>query len=94
MPNVDGMLPTRNTSHAPASDRGTRGEQFLINGAPLYLEENPQVVSNSHEVLTARSVWDCSLMLAKYVEKHTAHFRGKTVLELGNASVCVYVHSC
>jgi len=60
------------------------GERFLINGAPLFLEENPHVSSDSHVVLTAVSVWDCSLMLAKFVEHHADNFRGKTVLELGS----------
>lgn len=54
----------------------------MIKGRPLYLGEK-QVVSTSHEVMTAASVWDCSLMLAKYVERHAALFRGMTVLELG-----------
>jgi len=66
---------------------GGRGERFVINGAPLYLGENPQVASASHEVLTAASVWDCSLMLAKYVERHAERFRGKTVLELGAQTI-------
>jgi predicted nicotinamide N-methyase len=62
----------------------THGKRFIVNGTPLYLQQKPHVSSSSHAVLTAASVWDCSLMLAKYVEKHAQHFRGKTVLELGS----------
>jgi len=60
------------------------GNPFVVDGTPLYLEADPQVLSLAHAELTAASVWDCSLMLAKYVEKHKQRFKGKTVLELGS----------
>eukprot|EP00961_Rhodomonas_salina_P156962 2113014-Rhodomonas_salina.1 len=46
------------------------------------------VESEQHEVKTAGSIWDCSLVLAKYVAKHTETLiKGKSVLELGSGQV-------
>ena len=85
-PHVD-FRPSEAGACSEASAHGGEshgGERFLINGAPLVLEENPRVSSDSHVVRTAVSVWDCSLMLAKFVEHHADDFRGKVVLELGS----------
>ena len=86
-PRIDFAPPTPEclASAAPDVEReAVRGKRFMILGTPMYLEDKPKVSSSSHTVKTSTSVWDCSLMLAKFVEKHEPEFRGKTVLELGS----------
>ena len=86
-PRIDFAPPTPEclASAAPDVEReAVRGKRFMILGTPMYLEDKPKVSSSSHTVKTSASVWDCSLMLAKFVEKHEPEFRGKTVLELGS----------
>lgn len=80
---VHASLGPKETNPAGRCERKL-GNPFVVNGTPLYLEADPQVLSLAHAELTAASVWDCSLMLAKYVEKHKQRFKGKTVLELGS----------
>ncbi|KAG0346291.1 hypothetical protein BG004_001999 [Podila humilis] len=80
----------------PAGSEGT-GEPFYINKQRLVLapkhqnnEVNRKMESaeyDLHTSRTAKSVWDCSIVLSKYLEalamKHTGFWKGKSVIELG-----------
>eukprot|EP00282_Hemiselmis_andersenii_P015141 CAMPEP_0114157062 /NCGR_PEP_ID=MMETSP0043_2-20121206/26409_1 /TAXON_ID=464988 /ORGANISM="Hemiselmis andersenii, Strain CCMP644" /LENGTH=173 /DNA_ID=CAMNT_0001252581 /DNA_START=113 /DNA_END=631 /DNA_ORIENTATION=+ len=79
-------------------DETTGGEylgiRFLVGGKPLLLDKQVTVDTDSHTEKTAGSVWDCSLVLAKYLEKHRERLlRGKHVLELGSGQGVVGI-SC
>lgn len=47
------------------------------------------VESEQHEVKTAGSIWDCSLVLAKYVAKHT-----ETLIKVLSSLCDVTLESC
>lgn len=68
-----------------AATTGIRGMRFMVGGKPLLLDKSVGVDSESHTEKTAGSVWDCSLVLAKYLEnKSEALLVGKHVAELGS----------
>ena len=57
----------------------------MVGGKPLLLDKSVGVDSESHTEKTAGSVWDCSLVLAKYLEnKSESLLVGKHVAELGS----------
>ncbi|KAI9209754.1 putative methyltransferase-domain-containing protein [Polychytrium aggregatum] len=73
----------------------SNGTPFTINGQPLYLEspslEEPDRADMEHEVKTAYTVWDCSLVLSKFLEHHSRsqpdsrfNIQGKRLIELGS----------
>lgn len=68
-----------------AAATGMRGTRFMVGGRPLLLNKSVGVDSESHTEKTAGSVWDCSLVLAKYLESNReALLEGKHVVELGS----------
>jgi hypothetical protein len=65
---------------------GTDDNYFYINGIPIWLSDTRQVLGNEeqdHVIRTASSLWDCGVILAKYLEKHPDLVCGKRVIELG-----------
>jgi hypothetical protein len=64
------------------------GVPFTISGRNLYLVHDREIDSEDHAERTAGSIWDCSLVLAKYLARHTDQLiRGKRVIELGSGQV-------
>ncbi|RUS15253.1 hypothetical protein BC937DRAFT_92697 [Endogone sp. FLAS-F59071] len=66
------------------------GDMFTIAGRPIYLsekaeDERQELESEEHTVRTAGSVWDCGIILAKYLEKQVASLalKDRRVIELG-----------
>ncbi|KAJ3040506.1 hypothetical protein HDV00_010815 [Rhizophlyctis rosea] len=73
-------------------------DRFTINNRPLFVDfrdgkdqvEGDTEEGLSHEVKTAFTVWDCSLILAKYLEYQSVggagvhNVKGKRVVELGS----------
>ncbi|CAG8456091.1 3875_t:CDS:2 [Paraglomus occultum] len=64
--------------------------RFKINSKPIFLnvdDETNQLTSEHHTIRTSESVWDASLILAKYLEKQVEQEQldivGKRVIELG-----------
>eukprot|EP00123_Amoebidium_parasiticum_P008242 comp18672_c0_seq2/m.20345 comp18672_c0_seq2/g.20345 ORF comp18672_c0_seq2/g.20345 comp18672_c0_seq2/m.20345 type:complete len:106 (-) comp18672_c0_seq2:722-1039(-) len=63
--------------------------RLTIKGMPLYLQpQRPEGEDTPHTVLTAGSVWDCSVVLAKYLDQCSIRgncwVKGKRVLEVGD----------
>ncbi|ORX79702.1 S-adenosyl-L-methionine-dependent methyltransferase [Basidiobolus meristosporus CBS 931.73] len=73
----------------------TRANRFLVNGVPVYLEESGREDVEEHTKRTAFTVWDCSLVLAKYLEKqkNSLDLDSKRVLELGSGKGIVGISS-
>lgn len=68
--------------HSKGSSRGLR---FIVGGKPLLLDKSVSIDSDSHTEKTAGSVWDCSLVLAKYLEMNSETLlKDKHVMELGS----------
>jgi len=69
----------------PKRGSGTIKKRFSIAGRNMYLKGEPHVDSSDHAEQTAGSIWDCSLVLAKYLEKHSQRYlKDHHVLELGS----------
>ncbi|KAI9286852.1 putative methyltransferase-domain-containing protein [Umbelopsis sp. AD052] len=59
---------------------------FYINNVPVWLSDSRQDMDEEeqdHVIRTASSLWDCGVILAKYLEKHPTLVCGKHVIELG-----------
>jgi hypothetical protein len=72
--------------HKPAAEMDTHANYFYINNIPIWLSDATMQSSDAtqhHTVRTASSLWDCGVILAKYLEKHPAMVYGKRVIELG-----------
>ncbi|RUP46988.1 putative methyltransferase-domain-containing protein [Jimgerdemannia flammicorona] len=67
------------------------GVSFEIDGRPVYLVDNGEdgakweLKDEEHTVRTAGSIWDCGIILSKYLEKQatTLLLRGRRIIELG-----------
>ena len=59
--------------------------RFEILGRAIVLAEAEQLADERHTVQTATSVWDCSVVLAKWLEQpaQLPLVRGRRVIELG-----------
>ena len=87
-PRVNFDPPLPHGAGAPEERATQRGEPFIIGGRSLYLQREREVDSEDHAERTAGSIWDCSLVLAKYLARHGELLvRGKRVLELGAGQV-------
>jgi hypothetical protein len=87
-PQVNFDPPLPHGAGAPKERATQRGEPFVIGGRSLYLQREREVDSEDHAERTAGSIWDCSLVLAKYLARHGELLvRGKRVLELGAGQV-------
>ncbi|EKX44304.1 hypothetical protein GUITHDRAFT_163614 [Guillardia theta CCMP2712] len=70
------LFPPIDFDHASEEEGPKRGR---------YLKGEPHVDSSDHAEQTAGSIWDCSLVLAKYLEKHSQRYlKDHHVLELGS----------
>jgi hypothetical protein len=77
----------------PPRNRGDEGSAAVASGAPFFIHGRPIQLTQatlaadctSHEVLTAGSLWDCSLVLAKYFERATQPDGPKLPGEAGSA---------
>ena len=49
---------------------------MLLMSRPVYLDRSVEINSSVHTERTAGSVWDCSLIMAKYFEKHSSILAG------------------
>ncbi|CAO3678079.1 unnamed protein product [Umbelopsis ramanniana] len=59
---------------------------FCINNVPVWLSDSQEGLDEEeqdHVIRTASSLWDCGVILAKYLEKHPILVCGKRVIELG-----------
>jgi 2-polyprenyl-3-methyl-5-hydroxy-6-metoxy-1,4-benzoquinol methylase len=59
---------------------------FYINGVPVWLSQVTSQdfnVNQDHTIRTSSSLWDCGVILAKYLEKHPDLVYKKRVIELG-----------
>ena len=70
------------------SSDATAGQRFIIAGQQVFLDTHiADTADQRHTVQTANAVWDCSIVLAKYIELQTelapAYLSNKTVIELG-----------
>ncbi|KAK9722591.1 hypothetical protein K7432_002581 [Basidiobolus ranarum] len=63
-----------------------KANRFFIKEVPIYLEEGNTDDVEEHTKRTAFTIWDCSLVLSKYLEKQKSSldFASKRVLELGS----------
>ena len=77
----------------PPIDWKEHGNQFFINGTAIQLVSPENASAKDHKEATAQTVWDCSIILSKYLEKEKESIRGKTVLELGSGTGLVSI-SC
>lgn len=65
--------------------------RFTVVGQSVYLSTEKSESAENHMVQTASSVWDCSLVLVKYLEKNVAQIfdpfdRGLRIIELGSGT--------
>lgn len=71
----------------PVADLDPQANYFSINGVPIWLSEAVQNSSldesHHHTIRTASSLWDCGVILAKFLEQHPSLVSGKHVIELG-----------
>ena len=70
------------------SKSATDGQGFFIAGRQVILDTHiADTADQRHTVQTANAVWDCSIVLAKYIELQTeltpAYLSNKRVIELG-----------
>jgi len=69
-------------------DPAGKGPRLTIAGHPLLLDQSQDVgEGEAHTVQTAKRVWDCAVVLAKFLEHRNdlepAFLQGRTVVELG-----------
>jgi hypothetical protein len=72
--------------HKPVAEPDINANYFCINDIPLWLSDAAQESleeNHHHTIRTASSLWDCGVILAKYLEKHPYVVYGKRVIELG-----------
>jgi predicted nicotinamide N-methyase len=64
---------------------GAGGIGFYIDARRLLLSEKEEILQGNHTLRTAESVWDGSIVLAKFLEKQkdSLHLENARVLELG-----------
>lgn len=65
---------------------GMHENYFCINNVPVWLSDSQEGLDEEeqdHVIRTASSLWDCGVILAKYLEKHPTLVCGKRVIELG-----------
>ncbi|KAF9428166.1 hypothetical protein BGZ94_003207 [Podila epigama] len=95
-PKFSGFDFTTDNKLHPSTDDKSQGTPFLIHGRRILLAPRQGNVDShgetfdesiSHTSNTAKSVWDCSIVMSKYLEalsfKYNGHWEGKRTLELG-----------
>ena len=93
-PSFDLSPPSSSSASPPPSslEQTPPPLRFTVAGTPVFVIEGGDLDGdNSHTSQTASSVWDCSFVLAKALERHieerdATFLKGKTVVELGSGT--------
>lgn len=70
----------------PSTEQDINANYFYINGAPIWLSKaasHDVNINQDHTVRTSSSLWDCGVILAKYLERHPTLVFNRRVIELG-----------
>lgn len=68
------------------TEQDTNANYFYINDTPIWLSQaasHDDHTNQDHMVRTSSSLWDCGVILAKYLEIHPSLVYDKRVIELG-----------